>query len=329
MNYKAAVIPTRRAYSDRMAECGAVDGEFAVFDSDIGYSTYSYLFGDKYPNRYFNFGIAEVSTMAAAAGMASSGRTVHVCGYGVFLTMRAVEVVRSFVCYPRLNVKIMSSHGGVTAAIDGVTHQATEDIAFMTTLPEMKVLCPSDTSSARAAFDIAHETPGPVFTRLMRDPLFEIYPAGERFRLGGSKILKTGSDITIAAYGDMVFQSVLAAELLAAQGIDAEVIDLYSIKPVDEKTVFESAARTGALLVVENHQYRNGLGMYLGDAIARDRPDFVYDHIGLEDSFAESGDYRGVIETFGLCDTNIVKKAKRLLAAMSSSALFLADTKGE
>lgn len=314
MNLPRALNPTRRAFSEQMASWGA-ESDFAVFESDIGYSTYSYLFGDRYPERYFNFGIAEVSTMAAAAGMANNGRTVFVAGYGVFLTMRALEVVRSFVCYPHLNVKILSSHGGVTAAIDGVTHQATEDIAFMTTLPEMKVLCPCDTVSAKAAFDIALETPGPVFVRLMRDPLFELHPEGTHFALGGSARIREGSDITIAAYGDMVFEALDAAERLAAQGIQAEVLDLYSIKPVDMEGITASVSKTGALLVVENHQRRNGLGTYIGDALLQSGAALRYDHIGLEDRFAESGDYRGVIETYGLCATNIEARAKKLIVA--------------
>jgi transketolase len=313
MNLPRAFNPTRRAFSEQMASRGA-ESDFAVFESDIGYSTYSYLFGDRFPERYFNFGIAEVSTMASAAGMASNGRTVFVAGYGVFLTMRALEVVRSFVCYPHLNVKILSSHGGVTAAIDGVTHQATEDIAFMTTLPEMKVLCPCDTASAKAAFELALKTPGPVFVRLMRDPLFELYPEGTSFALGGSKVVREGSDITIAAYGDMVFEAIDAADRLAARGIRAEVLDLYSIKPVDWAGITASISKTHTLLVVENHQARNGLGTYIGDALLQTGASVRYDHVGLEDRFAESGDYRGVIETYGLCATNIEAHAKKLLA---------------
>jgi transketolase len=166
-----ATKPTRQSFSERMVEYGESDREFVVFESDIGYSTFSYLFGEKYPERYFNLGIAEIGTMSTAAGMASGGRTAIVSGYGVFLTMRAVEAVRSFICYPGLNVKILSSHGGLTAAIDGTTHQATEDIAYMTTLPNMKVLVPCDEISAARLFDTAMQTPGPVFTRLMRDSL--------------------------------------------------------------------------------------------------------------------------------------------------------------
>jgi transketolase len=309
-----ATNPTRRAFSDRMKERGANDPDFVVFESDIGYSTYSYLFGDAYPERYFNMGIAEFNTAAAAAGMAADGRSVVVCGYGVFITMRALEVIRSFICYPNLNVKFLSSHGGVTAAIDGVTHQATEDIAFMTTLPNMKVLVPADSVSARAAFDLALDTPGPVFTRLMRDPLYEIYPAGEEFRIGGSKKLRSGRDITIAVYGDIVFQALEAAETLAAAGIQAEVLDLYSIKPVDTAAVLESVGRTGALLVAENHQKRNGLGYELGMTLFKAGVHVPFVNLGLDDTFAESGDYLTMIDEYGFSSLKIADAAAALAA---------------
>lgn len=309
-----AINPTRRAFSERMKERGATDRDFAVFESDIGYSTYSYLFGDAYPERYFNMGIAELNTVAAAAGMAADGRSVFVCGYGVFITMRAVEVIRSFICYPQLNVKFLSSHGGVTAAIDGVTHQATEDIAFMTTLPNMRVLVPADSVSARAAFDLALNTPGPVFTRLMRDPLDEIYSPDEKFRIGGSKKLLSGKDVTIASYGDIVFQALEAAEILAAGGIQAEVLDIYSIKPVDAAAVLESTRRTGALLVAENHQRRNGLGYELGMVLLKSGVSVPFENLGLDDTFAESGDYLTMIDEYGFSAAKIVDAARALVA---------------
>jgi len=307
-------VPTRRAFSERLAEAGEENREFAVFESDIGRSTYSYLFGDRFPDRYFNMGIAEVATMAAAAGMSASGRTTVVCGYGVFLTMRALEVVRSFVCYPNLDVKIMSSHGGITAAIDGVTHQATEDIAFMTTLPNMKVLCPADPVAARACVDLALETPGPVFVRLMRDPLFELYPEGEAFHLAGSKRVREGRDLTIATYGDTVFPALEAAEALVRDGLQAEVLDLYSLKPLDRASVMASVAKTGALLVVENHQRRNGLGYELGTLLAEARLGVPFEHLGLGDTFAESGSYAEVLAACGLSSGHIVRAAVRLVS---------------
>jgi transketolase len=314
MSLAKASMPTRRAFSERIAELGAEREDFAVFESDIGRSTYSYLFGERFPERYFNMGIAEVATMAAACGMASQGRPVVVCGYGVFLTMRALEVVRSFACYPGLEVKLMSSHGGITAAIDGVTHQATEDIAFMSTLPGMKVLVPADSAAARACADLALATPGPVFTRLMRDPLFELYGPGEAFRLGGSQTLRRGSHVAIAAYGDMVFQALLAADELASRGVEAEVLDLYSVKPYDREAVLEAARRTGALLVVENHQRRNGLGYEIAAALMRGGERVAFDHLGLDDTFAESGDYFRMLDEYGLGPAAIADAAFRLAA---------------
>lgn len=318
---RKADSPTRKSFSERMVEYGEIDKEFVVFESDIGYSTYSYLFGDKYPDRYFNMGIAELGTMAAAAGMAADGRTVIVSGYGVFLTMRAVEVVRSFICYPHLNVKILSSHGGLTAAIDGVTHQATEDIAYMSTLPEMKVLAPCDKYSARAAFDIAINTPGPVFTRLMRDPLWDIYTEKDSFELGGSKVLRTGKDITLVSYGDIVFQALEAAEELAKKGIEAEVIDMYSVKPFDSGTLMESARKTRAVLVAENHQKRNGLGYEIGTYLLKHFPweqagprSLKFDNLGLDETFGESGNYFKVIDKYGISARAIAAAAERLLA---------------
>jgi transketolase len=308
-----AAIPTRRSFAERMRDYGRKDPEFAVFESDIGRSTYSYLFGDEFPGRYFNLGIAEMGTLSAAAGMAAGGRTVMICGYGVFISMRAVEVIRSFICYPNLNVKFLASHGGLSAAIDGVTHQATEDVAFMTTLPNMTVLAPCDTVSAARSFDIAMKTPGPVYTRLMREPFLDIYDKDDIFVRGGSHVVKAGENITIAAYGDLVFQALEAAEELARHRISAEVIDMYSIKPFDWPGIKASIEKTGVLLVAENHQKRNGLGYEIGIQVLKDRP-VLFDHIGLEDRFAESGEYLPVIDKYGLSARHIVQAARGLLA---------------
>jgi len=313
MKIKQANIATRRAFSERMLEYGAIDKNFVVFEADIGYSTYSHLFGDAYPERYFNMGIAESNAMAAAAGMAAGGRTVIACSYGVFITMRAVEAIRTFICYPNLNVKFLSSHGGVTPAIDGVTHQATEDIGIMTTLPHMKVLAPADTESAKKMFDIAIKTPGPVFVRLMRDPLFDIYDKTEYFELGGSKLLQKGKDITIVTYGDMVFQSLEAAKELKKENIFTEIIDMYSIKPFDKNSLLESINKTQALLVVEDHQKRNGLGYELSNYCLKNKP-VIFDNLGLDDTFAESGNYYKVIEKYGISKSHIINKAKELIS---------------
>lgn len=310
---KKAAIPTRRAFSERMVELASQNKDFVVFEADIGGSTYTNLFGKAWPERYFNMGIAEGNMVSAAAGMAADGRTVVASSYGVFLTMRAVESIRTFVCYPNLNVKFLSSHGGVTAAIDGVTHQATEDIAYMTTLPNMKVLVPADTESARQALDLAIKTPGPVFVRLMRDPLFDIYDASASFGMGGSHLLREGSDLTIVSYGDIVFQALEAAEELAQEGIRAEVLDMYSVKPFDQEALRASAAKTWAVLVAENHQRRNGLGYEISNYLLREHP-VAFDNLGLEDTFAESGNYHKILDKYGFSKSCIVAKARALVA---------------
>lgn len=308
---KPAVMPTRRAYSESLVELGTERPDFWVLDSDIGKSTYSYLFGERFPDRYFNLGIAEIGTFATAAGIAASGRPVTVCGYGVFITMRALEVVRSFICYPNLDVKILSSHGGITAAIDGVTHQATEDIANMSVLPNMHVLVPADTVAAKACAVTSFSVRGPVFTRLMRDPLFDIYREGDQFPIGGSKLLREGSDVTIVSYGDMVFQALEAAEELAKSGVDAEVIDLYSIKPYDRDGVLRSIGKTGALVVAENHQRKNGVGYELAHLAITENP-VPFENLGLMDTFAESGSYQQLLDQYGLSAGHIVQAAQRI-----------------
>ncbi len=314
MNLTAAKAPTRLAFTDRMLEYGAIDRDFVVVDMDLAYATSAWRFAERYPDRYLNMGIAELATLSAAAGMASCGRKVVACGYGVFLTMRALESIRSMICYPNLDVKLVSSHSGVTASIDGVSHQATEDVALMTTLPNMKLLAPCDTASARALFDVVMETPGPVFARLMKDPLYELYDANERFAAGGSKRLREGSDVTVVAYGDVVFQALEAAETLAGSGVRAEVLDFYSVKPWDRAALSASLDRTGALVVVENHQARNGLGYELAAWCVKNRP-VPFENLGLQDTFAESGGYRELLGKYGLSAACIAEAAVHVVAA--------------
>jgi len=318
MKLSKADITTRQAFSERMLEYGAIDKNFVVFEADIGYSTYSYLFGEAHPERYFNMGIAESNTMAAAAGMAADGRTVIACSYGVFISLRAVEAIRTFICYPNLNVKFLSSHGGLTPAVDGVTHQATEDIAIMTTLPNMKVLAPADTESAKKIFDVAIKTPGPVFIRLMRDPLFDIYSKEDNFEIAGSKTIREGKDLTVVTYGDIVFQALEAADELKKENISIEIIDMYSIKPFDKKNLLNSISKTEALLVVEDHQKRNGLGYELSNFCLKNRP-VPFDNLGLNDTFAESGNYYKIINKYGISKKHIFNKVKELICKKRGS----------
>ncbi len=313
MNLEKAINPTRKAFGIRMSEYGEINKDFAVFEADIGKSTSSIIFGKEYPSRYFNMGIAELGMVSAAAGMATSGRTVVASTYGIFLSTRALEVIRSFVCYPNLNVKFMGSHGGLTAAIDGVTHQATEDIANISVLPNMKMAVPCDSNSARAIFDLSMNTPGPFYTRLLRDSYYELYDEKTEFKVGGSHIIREGSDVTIATYGDSVFQALLAAENLEKLGISCEVIDFYSIKPFDYETLNKSISKTKKLFCVENHQRRNGMGYEISDYLITNGIYIPYRHIGLNDTFAESGKYLDVINKYGIDHVAIEKEIKLIL----------------
>lgn len=305
--------PVRQSFAQRMVEYGEVNKDFVVFEADIGYSTNSYLFNEAYPERYFQMGIAEFGMMASAAGMAANGRPVVVAGYGVFLTMRALESVRSFICYPNLNVKLMSSHGGTTAAIDGVTHQASEDMAFMTSIPNMHVFAPCDTASSRALFDVTLETNGPVYCRLMRDAYYELYDETATFKCGGSNTVKEGKDLTIVSYGDILFQAIMAAEELEKQGHSVEVIDAYSVKPLDWESIKTSIQKTGRIIVAEGHQKRNGMAYEIAARMACDGVTAKFAHLGMDDVFAESGDYSLLIDKYGFSAAKITEVGKSLL----------------
>ncbi|GAL30225.1 transketolase C-terminal section [Vibrio variabilis] len=311
--------PTRLAFAERMVEYGKINTDFAVFEADIGYSTNSYLFNDKYPERYFQMGIAEFGMMASASGMAANGRPVVVAGYGVFLTMRALESVRSFICYPNLNVKLMSSHGGTTAAIDGVTHQASEDMALMSTLPNMHIFAPCDTASSRALFDVTMETQGPVYCRLMRDAYYELYDESAEFRCGGSNTLLKGSDITIISYGDILFQALEAANELKAAGVSVELIDAYSVKPLDWKSISASIKKTGRVIIAEGHQKRNGMAYDIATRMAKEQIHAQFDHLGLDDTFAESGAYPLLLDKYGLSSKHIIDCASAMLVSTETS----------
>lgn len=312
--------PTRLAFAERMVEYGEINSEFAVFEADIGYSTNSYLFNQQYPERYFQMGIAEFGMMASAAGMAANGRPVVVAGYGVFLTMRALESVRSFICYPNLNVKLMSSHGGTTAAIDGVTHQASEDMALMSTLPNMHVFAPCDSASSRALFDVTMQTPGPVYCRLMRDAYHELYDESAQFECGGSHTLMTGSDLTLISYGDILFQAIEAANELREAGVSVELIDAYSVKPLDWATIRSSIKKTGRVIIAEGHQKRNGMAYDIATRMAKEQIQAQFDHLGLDDTFAESGAYPLLLEKYGLSSKHIIDIASAMLISNQSEA---------
>ena len=298
-------IPTRDAYGDTLLSLGRKNDKIVVFEADIGKSTRTAKFGQKFPERYFNVGVAEQNEMAMAAGAASCGKIVFVSTYAVFASMRACEQVRTFVAYPHMNVKICVSHGGITPANDGVTHQATEDLGIMRTIPGMTVLMPADAVSTRELVIAAAQSEGPVYLRFTRDGVPVIYNEGTRFLIGKGMLLREGKDVTIIAIGDMVQKGLEARDILSKQEILAEVIDMHTIKPLDEFIILDSVRKTKAVVTVEDHQIECGLGGALSEFLGENYPVPIH-RIGLQNTFAESGEYELLLKKYRMSVADIV-----------------------
>ena len=303
------VLPTRVAYGEALRDLGDVDERVVVLEADIGKSTYSTLFGAAHPERYFNVGIAEQNEMGLAAGLASCGKVAFVSTYAVFASMRACEQIRSFVAYPRANVKICPSHGGLTPGNDGPTHQATEDLGIMRTIPNMTVCMPTDAVMAYKAVFAAAELEGPLYLRLTRDPVPVIYDDDLDFAFGRAIVLRTGAEATLVANGDMVVQALQAAERLAEDGIEVTVIDMHTIKPLDTSCLLEHCAGKRFVVSAEDHQINGGLGSAVAEFLA-ERCQVPLKRIGLRDTFAESGPYLELLRKYGL-DASAIERAVR------------------
>lgn len=303
-------IPTREAYGRALLELGENDPDIVVVEADISKSTRTKYFAEKFPERFFNVGVAEQNGMLIAAGMATCGKTPFMSTYAVFGTMRACEQVRTFIAYPGLNVKIALSHGGLTAGSDGVTHQGTEDMGIMRTIPNMTIIMPADAVSTRLAVFAAAERPGPVYLRFTRNPMPIIY--GETtcpFEIGKAIRLREGRDVSIIAIGDMVSQALEAAARLSEEGIEARVLDMHTLKPLDTGEVLSAAKDTGAIVTAEDHNILNGLGSAVAEFLVENIP-IPMKRIGIRDVFAESGTYEELLKKYGLAAGNIVEAAK-------------------
>ncbi|MBN1264980.1 MAG: transketolase family protein [Anaerolineales bacterium] len=305
-------VPTRDAYGEVLKNLGQENDHVVVFEADISKSTRTCHFARAFPERFFQMGVAEANMMAAAAGMATTGYIPFVSTYAVFASMRACEQIRTFIAYPNLNVKIAVSHGGLTASNDGVTHQATEDIGILRTIPHMTIIMPADSISTRSLVRAAVSWPGPVYLRFTRDPVPVLYPADEIFQIGKGKLLREGSEVTLIAIGDMVQFALAAADHLSADGIEADVIDMHTVKPLDEELLLDRAVNTGRVVVIEDHQITNGLGSAVAEVLGEHLPTPVR-RIGLQNTFAESGEYDLLLKKFGMDTDSIVQTARHML----------------
>ena len=297
-------ISTRDAHGDALVELGYENPNVVVLEADISSSTRTCFFAEKFPDRFFQMGIAEANMMAVAAGIATTGKIPFVSTYAVFGTMRACEQIRSFIAYPNLNVKIGCSHGGITPANDGVTHQATEDLGMMRIIPGMTVIMPADYYAAKKLVKAAARYYGPVYLRFTRDPVPVIYDEDEEFEIGKGKVLFTGKDVSLIAIGDLVSIALKAREALQERGIQAEVIDMHTVKPIDKDLIIQTARKTNRVITIEDHQIIGGLGSAVAEVLIEEFP-VPMRRIGLRDTFAESGEYHLLLKKYRM-DLNAI-----------------------
>ncbi|MBO5935744.1 MAG: transketolase family protein [Clostridia bacterium] len=304
---------TRDAYGKALVELGQKNDKVIVFDADLAAATKTGMFKKEFPDRFIDCGIAESNMMGVAAGMATAGYTVFASSFAMFAAGRAFEQVRNTIGYPHLNVKIGATHAGISVGEDGASHQCCEDIALMRTIPGMTIINPADDVEARLAVMAAAEMDGPVYMRFGRLAVPRIFDENYKFEIGKGVYLKEGKDVTIIATGLMVERALQAAEKLAAEGIDAAVINMATIKPIDKDIIIDAAKKTGAIVTAEEHNVIGGLGEAVAAVVAETTPVPVL-RVGVEDTFGKSGPALELLEIFGLNAENICAKAKAAIA---------------
>lgn len=306
-------IATREGYGNALAELGAEYDNIVVLDADLAGSTKTAVFGKAFPERHINCGIAEGNMMSVAAGLAATGKVAFASSFAMFAAGRAYEQIRNSIGYPGLNVKIGASHAGISVGEDGATHQCNEDIALMRTIPGMVIINPSDDVEARAAVRAAYEHEGPVYLRLGRlaVPVINDHP-GYKFELGKGVVLHEGTDVTIIATGLEVAEATIATELLEADGISVKLINIHTIKPIDEDLIVAAAKETGKVVTVEEHSIIGGLGSAVCDVLCAKAPTKMM-KIGVNDVYGESGPALELIKRYGLDGQSIYEKVKVFL----------------
>lgn len=301
---------TRDAYGDGLTALAEKREDLIVLDADLSAATKTGIFKKAYPEKHFNCGIAEANMMGVAAGIATTGKLVFASSFAMFAAGRAFEIVRNSIGYPHLNVKIGATHAGISVGEDGATHQCNEDIALMRTIPGMTIINPSDYVEAKAAVLAMAEYEGPTYLRFGRlaVPVFND-EATYKFEVGKGITIKDGKDITIIASGLMVAEAIEAGKALGEQGIDARVINIHTIKPIDRDIIIKAARETGKIVTVEEHSVIGGLGSAVGDVVLEECPVPVI-RIGMKDTFGESGPAKELLKKYGLCAENIVAVTK-------------------
>lgn len=303
---------TREAYGDALRDAGAEFKDIVVLDADLSKSTKTNVFAKAYPERFFNVGIAEQNLMGTAAGLAAAGKIPFASTFAMFAAGRAFEQVRNSICYPRLNVKIAATHAGLTVGEDGASHQAIEDISLMRSIPNMTVIVPADAAETRGAVDFAIRYKGPVYLRLGRSAVPDLFDSSYVFKHGEAVQLTDGSDLTIIATGIMTAPAREAAAELGVQGISARVLNMHTIKPIDKAAIIKAAKDTGAIVTCEEHSIIGGLGSAVAEVIVENAP-VPLERVGVMDTFGESGKPNALLVKYKLTAADIILAAKRVL----------------
>ncbi|WP_145018987.1 transketolase family protein [Geobacter argillaceus] len=309
----STMIATRDAYGEVLAELGAENADVVVLDADLSGSTKTAVFARKFPERFFNMGIAEANMIGTAAGLAAAGKIPFASTFAIFAVGRAWEQMRQSVAYPKANVKIVATHSGVTVGEDGGSHQSVEDIAITRAVPNMTVIVPADGEETKQAIRAAAAYKGPVYVRLGRNKVPTIFGNDYRFTIGKGVQLREGTDLTFVATGLMTAQALAAAEELAKGGISARVVHLATIKPLDEEIIVAAARETGAIVTAEEHSIVGGLGGAVAECLGERFPTPLV-RVGIKDRFGTSGKAEELLEYFGLMPEDLVDAAREVLA---------------
>ena len=302
-------VATRDSYGAALAALGAEHSDLVVLDADLAGATKTSVFKKAFPDRHFDFGIAEGNMVSAAAGMAAAGLVPFASSFAMFAAGRAFEQIRNSIGYPNLNVKIGATHGGISVGEDGASHQCCEDFALMRVIPGMTVICPADDIEAKAAVKAAYEHQGPVYLRFGRLAVPVFHSEDYQFVIGKGEILRDGTDVAIIANGLLTYEAIQAGEILAEAGINACVINMPTIKPLDEELVLEAARKCGKIITCEEHSVIGGLGEAVSSLLSEKLPTPVR-RIGVNDEYGHSGPAVALLKQFGLCADNIVAVAK-------------------